>query len=164
MEADRFRDGAWRAAYRDILEFERMLADDGTVIIKFFLHISRKEQKKRFEKIEADPLESWRVTEERLGAAQEIRPVPGGDRGDAGADRIRVRSLDDRRGDVALVRAAEGLSRRSSGRWKRRLGARRRRAESAESAERTSELRQARPTCGRRHGIAGRPAKKKGRR
>ena len=41
-----------------------MLADDGTVIVKFFLHISRKEQKKRFEKIAADPLESWRVTKE----------------------------------------------------------------------------------------------------
>ncbi len=54
----------WRSAFRDIVDFERMLADDGTVIVKFFLHISRKEQKKRFEKIEADPLESWRVTKE----------------------------------------------------------------------------------------------------
>ena len=54
----------WRAAYQDIVEFERMLADDGTVLIKIFLHISRKEQKKRFEEIEADPLESWRVKEE----------------------------------------------------------------------------------------------------
>ncbi len=48
--------------YRDIVEFERMLADDGTTILKFFLHISKKEQKKRFEAIEADPLEAWRVT------------------------------------------------------------------------------------------------------
>ncbi|MGA2186153.1 MAG: hypothetical protein ABSH47_24320 [Bryobacteraceae bacterium] len=54
---------AVRAAYRDIVEFERMLADDGTVILKFFLHISRKEQSKRFKAIEADPLEAWRVTE-----------------------------------------------------------------------------------------------------
>lgn len=54
---------AWRPAYRDIIEFERMLADDGCVIVKFFLHISKKEQKKRFESIEADPLESWRVTD-----------------------------------------------------------------------------------------------------
>lgn len=51
-------------ASRDIVEFERMLADDGTVILKFFLHISRKTQKKRFEAIERDPLESWRVTKE----------------------------------------------------------------------------------------------------
>ena len=52
----------WRPAYRDILEFERMLADDGTAILKFFLHISKKEQEKRFELIESDPLEAWRVT------------------------------------------------------------------------------------------------------
>ena len=53
---------AWREAYRDILDFERMLADDGTVILKFFLHISKKEQKKRFKRIQKDPLESWRIT------------------------------------------------------------------------------------------------------
>jgi len=72
----------WRQAYRDIVDFERMLADDGTVILKFFLHISRKEQKARFEAIEADPLEAWRVTEadwarhrkyrEYLAAAEEM--------------------------------------------------------------------------------------------
>jgi len=53
---------AWRQAYRDIVEFERMLADDGTVFLKFFLHISKKEQKKRFKAIESDPLEAWRIT------------------------------------------------------------------------------------------------------
>jgi polyphosphate kinase 2 (PPK2 family) len=53
---------AWRQAYGDIVEFERTLADDGTVILKFFLHISKKEQKQRFQAIEADPLEAWRVT------------------------------------------------------------------------------------------------------
>ena len=52
----------WRDAYRDIVDFERMLADDGVVILKFFLHIGKKTQKKRFEAIEADPLEAWRVT------------------------------------------------------------------------------------------------------
>ncbi|MFN0169326.1 MAG: polyphosphate kinase 2 family protein [Bryobacteraceae bacterium] len=54
----------WREAYRDILDFERALADDGCAIIKFWLHISKKEQKKRFKALEADPLEKWRVTEE----------------------------------------------------------------------------------------------------
>jgi AMP-polyphosphate phosphotransferase len=54
----------WRAAFQDIADFERMLADDGTVILKFFLHISRKEQKRRFAKLGADPLEAWRVTKE----------------------------------------------------------------------------------------------------
>ena len=54
----------WRQAYRDIVDFERMLAEDGTTILKFFFHISKKEQKKRFRAIEADPLEAWRVTKE----------------------------------------------------------------------------------------------------
>jgi AMP-polyphosphate phosphotransferase len=53
----------WRDAYRDIVEFERMLSDDGSIILKFFLHISKKEQKERFHAIEDDPLESWRVTD-----------------------------------------------------------------------------------------------------
>jgi len=57
-------ESAWRAAYSDIQDFERMLADDGTVILKFFLHISKKEQKKRFDKIAANPLEAWRVGKE----------------------------------------------------------------------------------------------------
>jgi polyphosphate kinase 2 (PPK2 family) len=51
-------------AFRDIVEFEQMLADDGTVIVKFWLHISKKEQKARFKALEKDPLESWRVTKE----------------------------------------------------------------------------------------------------
>jgi polyphosphate kinase 2 (PPK2 family) len=54
----------WRRAGRDILDFERMLADDGTSILKFFFHISKKEQKKRFKEMEADPLESWRLRKE----------------------------------------------------------------------------------------------------
>jgi len=52
----------WRKAYRDIADFERTLADDGYVIVKFFLHISQKEQAKRFEKLESHPLTRWQVT------------------------------------------------------------------------------------------------------
>jgi len=64
---------AWRDAYRDIVEFERTLADDGAAILKFFLHISKKEQKERFRAIEADPLEAWRVTSaEYLAATEEM--------------------------------------------------------------------------------------------
>ncbi len=53
---------AVREALRDIVEFERMLSDDGTAILKLFLHISKKEQSRRFRMIEANPLEAWRVT------------------------------------------------------------------------------------------------------
>ncbi len=54
----------WQKAYRDVTEFERMLADDGHVIIKFWLHISRKEQRKRFKTLEKDPLQSWHIQPE----------------------------------------------------------------------------------------------------
>lgn len=43
--------------------FERQLADDGTLLIKFFLHIDQKEQKKRFSKLEENKNTAWRVTE-----------------------------------------------------------------------------------------------------
>jgi len=54
----------WRKGYRHIVELERALADDGYVIVKFFLHISKKEQLKRFRKLEKDPLEAWHVQPE----------------------------------------------------------------------------------------------------
>jgi len=54
----------WRQAYQDIVDFERTLSDDGYVLVKFFLHISKKEQKQRFKKLLQDPLESWRVQPE----------------------------------------------------------------------------------------------------
>jgi polyphosphate kinase 2 (PPK2 family) len=54
----------WRRAYRDIVDFERMLADDGAVIVKLWMHITKKEQRKRFRALEKDPLESWRVTKQ----------------------------------------------------------------------------------------------------
>lgn len=54
----------WRRAYRDIVDFERTLADDGYLIVKFFLHISREEQRSRFEKLSQDPLNAWHVVPE----------------------------------------------------------------------------------------------------
>jgi polyphosphate kinase 2 (PPK2 family) len=56
----------WKQAYQDIVEFERMLADDGVVLVKLFFHISKKEQGRRFKKILADPLEKWRISQEDL--------------------------------------------------------------------------------------------------
>lgn len=50
-----------RRAYQDIAEFEEQLVADGTVILKFWLQISKAEQKKRIEKLLADKLTSWQV-------------------------------------------------------------------------------------------------------
>jgi polyphosphate kinase 2 (PPK2 family) len=52
----------WRRAYDQIVEFERSLADEGTVLVKFWLHISAEEQLKRFERRAQDPLRAWKLT------------------------------------------------------------------------------------------------------
>lgn len=54
----------WQQAYQEIAQFERQLTDDGHVLVKFFLHISKKEQRKRFKQMEKDPAESWKVSKE----------------------------------------------------------------------------------------------------
>jgi len=50
--------------YQDIRSFERQLSDGGNVMIKFFLHITKKEQKRRFKKLRSNPALSWKVTKE----------------------------------------------------------------------------------------------------
>ena len=45
-----------------IAAFEQELAADGALILKFWLHMSYKAQKKRFKEFESDPLTAWRVT------------------------------------------------------------------------------------------------------
>jgi polyphosphate kinase 2 (PPK2 family) len=54
----------WLRAYDEINSFERTLADEGMILIKFWLHISGEEQTKRFKRREKDPLKSWKLTEE----------------------------------------------------------------------------------------------------
>lgn len=54
----------WQRAYREINEFEAELVEYGTVVLKFWLHISRDEQLRRFEARQEDPEKSWKITEE----------------------------------------------------------------------------------------------------
>jgi polyphosphate kinase 2 (PPK2 family) len=54
----------WRAAYEEINQFERWLTDDNQVLIKFWMHISKKEQKKRYRETLRDPLLRWKITKE----------------------------------------------------------------------------------------------------
>jgi len=54
----------WKRAYREINEFERLLVDDGALIVKLYLHITKDEQLARFKSREADPLKHWKITEE----------------------------------------------------------------------------------------------------
>jgi polyphosphate kinase 2 (PPK2 family) len=54
----------WRRAYREIVELERQLADDGMILINFYRQISDEEQLKRFEKRRDDPVKAWKLTED----------------------------------------------------------------------------------------------------
>jgi polyphosphate kinase 2 (PPK2 family) len=54
----------WTRAYLEIAEFEQALAAEGTVLVKFWLHLSGAEQLKRFESRQKDPLRAWKLTDE----------------------------------------------------------------------------------------------------
>ncbi len=56
----------WRPRYRHINEWERMLTDEGTTIIKFFLCIDRDEQRQRLEARRDDPTKSWKFSKTDL--------------------------------------------------------------------------------------------------
>ena len=61
-----FPDEVWKRRQRHIVEFERMLAEEGTTIVKIFLHISKDEQKKRLEARLADPVKHWKINPDDL--------------------------------------------------------------------------------------------------
>jgi polyphosphate kinase 2 (PPK2 family) len=54
----------WRRAYPEIVAFERGLATEGMVIVKFWLEVSEDEQLRRFRSRERDPLKRWKLTGE----------------------------------------------------------------------------------------------------
>jgi polyphosphate kinase 2 (PPK2 family) len=54
----------WQRAYGEIENFEQGLAEEGAIIVKFWLHISSAEQLKRFEARQSDPLKTWKLTDD----------------------------------------------------------------------------------------------------
>src|SRR3954470_22223768 len=54
----------WQRACGEITEFERTLAAEGTILVKFWMHVSPEEQLRRFQSRQADPYRSWKLTEE----------------------------------------------------------------------------------------------------
>jgi AMP-polyphosphate phosphotransferase len=52
----------WERGYEEIVAFEHGLAEEGAIVVKLWLHISAKEQLKRFESRAADPLKAWKLT------------------------------------------------------------------------------------------------------
>ena len=64
--AESMRSPSWERVLENragrINRFERLLSDDGTIVLKFFLHITKEEQKRRLEERERNPLMAWLVT------------------------------------------------------------------------------------------------------
>ena len=54
----------WKRAYAEIKNFEKLLTDEDYIILKFWIHVDKDEQLKRFEERAADPYKSWKLTEE----------------------------------------------------------------------------------------------------
>jgi polyphosphate kinase 2 (PPK2 family) len=52
----------WKRAYKEIREFERQITDDGAILVKFWLQISKDEQLRRFHEREKDPYKQWKIT------------------------------------------------------------------------------------------------------
>ena len=61
--AGRIKDARLDQSLERVHRFERMLIDEGALILKFWMHLSRDAQKKRLRKLEGDPLTRWRVTD-----------------------------------------------------------------------------------------------------
>ncbi len=57
-------DEEWKRAYREINEFERQIVDFGTILVKFWIHISQDEQLCRFEFRQETPYKAWKLTDE----------------------------------------------------------------------------------------------------
>jgi polyphosphate kinase 2 (PPK2 family) len=58
------REDEWQRAYAEINEFERQLVGFGTIVCKFWLHLSPEEQLRRFEERQNVPHKAWKLTEE----------------------------------------------------------------------------------------------------
>ena len=54
----------WKRAYHEINEMEEHLSNFGAIIIKFWLHIDKDEQERRFKARQTNPEKSWKITEE----------------------------------------------------------------------------------------------------
>ena len=60
----------WKQRYDQINDFERLLHESGTRVVKLFLHLSKEEQKRRLEERVADPAKQWKISETDLPERQ----------------------------------------------------------------------------------------------
>ncbi|HXX94377.1 MAG TPA: polyphosphate kinase [Planctomycetota bacterium] len=55
------RKDEWKRAYDEINQFEKLMVDDGVPVIKFFIHITKKEQLRRFRERVKNPYKDWKI-------------------------------------------------------------------------------------------------------
>jgi polyphosphate kinase 2 (PPK2 family) len=104
----------WSRAFDEIVGFERLLAAEGMLLVKFYVHISAQEQLRRFEQRRDNPLKAWKLTaddwdnrskrEQYLVAVEEML-----ERTDHAKGRWHVVADDDKR--YASVTVVETVSR-----------------------------------------------------
>jgi PPK2 family polyphosphate:nucleotide phosphotransferase len=61
-----FAEKIWKQRYRHVVDFERMLAEEGTTIVKIYLHITRDEQKRRLDSRLVNPEKHWKFNPDDL--------------------------------------------------------------------------------------------------
>jgi PPK2 family polyphosphate:nucleotide phosphotransferase len=59
-------ESVWRPRFEFINQFEKLLVESGTTVLKFYLHISKEEQKERFESRLKDPTKNWKFSRDDL--------------------------------------------------------------------------------------------------
>jgi PPK2 family polyphosphate:nucleotide phosphotransferase len=63
LPGENVNDNIWEKRFRQIRDFEQHLYENGTIILKFFLHVSKEEQKKRFIQRIEDQSKNWKFSE-----------------------------------------------------------------------------------------------------
>lgn len=63
-------ESVWRPRYELINDFEKLLTSTGTTILKFYLHISQKEQQSRFQERKNDPAKQWKFSADDLAKSR----------------------------------------------------------------------------------------------
>ncbi len=98
-----FPQSEWKKRYDQIVAFERMLYENGTTILKFFLHIGPDEQRKRLQARLDDPEEVLEVPARRPGRTEVLEGLHAGLPGRSQQDVNRVGSLVHRSGQQEVV-------------------------------------------------------------
>jgi polyphosphate:AMP phosphotransferase len=101
----------------EILRFERMLTDEGALVVKFWLHLSRKEQRRKLEELASDKLTRWRVkptdwrNHEHYRKIREVTEVALRETSTHHAPWVIVESTDDKYRRLTVMRTLLGMIR-----------------------------------------------------